>query len=65
MTILSGDRVTIPTVEQLEAHVKDLQEQLMIARGFLSVARKADRRRQEGPLLPGMTNPPSEPTAEV
>lgn len=49
----------IPTVEQLEAHVKDLQEQLTIARGMLAVARKAAKRRSEGPLLPGLTDPPA------
>ncbi len=65
MTILSGDRVSLPTVEQLEAHVKDLQEQLMIARGFLSVARKADKRRQEGPLLPGLTGGRSDEAEEA
>ncbi len=64
MTTVSSD-LCIPTVEQLEAHVKDLQEQLMIARGMLAVARKAVKRRQEGPLLPGLTDGPSDPAGEV
>ncbi len=59
------DRVMfMPTVEQLEAQVKDLQEQLTIERGYLSVARKAARRRSEGPLLPGMKDQPPETGGE-
>ncbi len=54
-----SDRVNAyPTVEQLEARILELKEELEIAKGYLSVARRAARRRQEGPTLPGMADEP-------
>lgn len=48
----------VPTAEEWEARVLELRELLSEARAHLKVARRAVRRRQEGPLLPGMDQPP-------
>jgi hypothetical protein len=46
-----------PTVAELEAQVNYLKDQLLTTRMHLRVARKAAKRRQEGPMLPFMEPP--------
>jgi hypothetical protein len=48
----------VPTAEEWEARVLELRELLSEARAHLKVARRAVRRRQEGPLLPGLSDQP-------
>lgn len=48
-----------PTVDELEAQLTYLKDLLLTTRMHLRVARKAQARRGEGPMLPGLTEPPA------
>ncbi len=53
-----SDMFHVPTEAEWEARVRALRELLYEARAHLRICRKAATRRIEGPLLPGMDQPP-------